>query len=70
MSLHIAICGQTNLQRILYMAAKSDSNVKKVREYMKEKKLRNQFVRIERCHGDSKYFYIALAKLFAGNFLS
>ncbi|KAL4228151.1 hypothetical protein ACF0H5_013584 [Mactra antiquata] len=39
MSLHIAVCGLTNFQRVLYKAAKNDSNLKVVREYKQKQRI-------------------------------
>ncbi|KAK3096547.1 hypothetical protein FSP39_001169 [Pinctada imbricata] len=47
MSLHIATCGLTNMQRVLYQAAKKNSNLKVVREYNEAKRQRNVWASTE-----------------------
>lgn len=47
MSLHIAVCGQTSFQRVLYQASKKGTNRKDVREYLEVRQVRNQQVK---CH--------------------
>lgn len=44
MSMHIAICGLTNMQRILYQAAKNDSQQKIVQEYKQRHKERGAVI--------------------------
>lgn len=44
MSLHIAICGLTNMQRVLYQAAKNDSQLKVVREYKQRHQARGAVI--------------------------
>lgn len=44
MSLHIALCGMTSFQQVLYQSSKKSINRKDVREYMEMKSSRKQMV--------------------------
>lgn len=44
MSLHIALCGMTSFQQVLYQSSKKSTNRKDVREYMEMKSSRKQMV--------------------------
>ncbi|XP_048734786.1 DNA polymerase subunit gamma-1-like [Ostrea edulis] len=44
MSLHIAVCGMTSFQQILYQSSKKETNRKDVREYLEMKSSRREMV--------------------------
>lgn len=44
MSMHIAVCGLTNFQRVLYQATKKDSKLKAVLDYKEKQRQRGQVI--------------------------